>query len=243
MRWWPLLLVCLAAHAQASLQGADIEGLRLLEVPEVVCRAPGADRVTKSLATPVDQGNARGEVVVLTRHGLATGQEHCELRSKGRRYPFERIISGELDGLAGDWAVGLIGARLDADVPRLRVRAVGLEGIERLALEGGRVHVARTAFDDASTGCEVHVPKAGLRDPADRDAVFVSACPMIAGKSGAPAIARVESGPAVVGIGLGYRFELGSGAPEWHQRVAVIRLIDADIEAAIRELSQTVQGE
>ncbi len=236
-----LLWAVTTIPVSASLRDEDYSALDVLEVPRVVCHDEARAHFVSSLSVPVRHAReGQVEVVLLTRHGVS---DHgaCWLESKGERYQFVALEVGRGGGLKSDWAVGVLDRRLAEDVPRLPAASIGLQGIDYLRERGIKVHVTRTALESSASGCDVRVPREGLRDPADQDSVFVSSCPMMAGKSGAPAIVRVGGGPAIVGIGLGYRFDVSGSEKEWRSPVAVVRLIDDEILQAVERLSSAAR--
>lgn len=233
---WLTALVAITATSNASLNTQDIEQLHGLNITHLNCRQADDRTLTSSLGIPIAHHHSqRQELVLLTRHGLVSDINRCTVSAAGEQRKLVRVITGKDSGLFGDWAVALLNKPLPHTVPRLQPRPVSHDTIAAYASQGGTIHLPR-ASAQLDRDCPLFLPSGALYDASDKDQIVLTTCPMLAGKSGAPAIARIDEQPALIGVALGYRFATTSDLQGAPANASVIRLVDANILQAMHEL-------
>ena len=179
------------------------------------------------------QTDAISDIVLVAAHALSSKLDQCVVSFKDQQLDIARAEMGLGTDASGDWAVLTLDGRFTGPVNRLEWYGDSATSWETFALNGGRVSVLKFLNGDSGKSCDVRIPKGGLVDPNDGDAVIVSDCISMPGMSGAPALVEVEGVPTIIGLNIGTRHAIGGASDLWRSRVSVIRLVDTKVEEAI----------
>ena len=227
------MLSAMLSHASMSLQ--DVQQLRTLDVPQLTCRQPDQKTLTISLGTPLaHEGAGEYEIVLLARHGLTNTPDQCHISAKGKTHKIKKVVKGTGPGLYGDWALALLDKPLSQNTLRLAPYSLGHSDVATFAASGGTIQVPR-AMAQVSHACHMYLAEEAMHDPTDKDQIVLADCPMPAGKSGAPAIAKINNRATLVGLALGYRFNPSMDTAV-RNRASVIRLLDHQVLQAMDRL-------
>lgn len=202
------------------------------------CRseADGAWRISRGALLDLDLRDTDRDIVLATAHGLPTAleavQRDCRvLGTRGRQYRIEDARRSTTDDsdLVRDWAVLLIGRRLEGEVSRLRLGQVTPEGLAELVTAEAPLRLVLRYADLRQGDCRLARPEEDRPERGLTSLMFYS-CRGAPGLSGSPILIGVDGHATLIGIHLGWTFVPMAGARP--RPLSVGRAIDAEIVAA-----------
>ncbi len=173
------------------------------------------------------------DIVLVAAHGLGANLDGCYVTFKGNRLGISRMERGQGGDVHGDWAVLTLNGRFPEPIHRLRWDAQSANDWELFALRGGRVSMLKFVNGETGRSCNIRVPRGGMIDPTDGNAIVLSDCISIPGMSGAPALVEIDGLPTIMGLNIGTRYDLSGSSSAWRSRANLIRLVDTSVEDAI----------
>ena len=173
------------------------------------------------------------DIALVAAHGLGHHAGRCVMSFRGHQLGVSRIQKGQGDDADGDWAVLTLDGRFPKHIHRLGWYSDAADNWESFARQGGRVALLKFANGETGKSCDIRIPRGGMRDSADSNALILSDCVSMPGMSGAPAIVEVDGLPTIIGLNIGTRYDLSAPPLEWRSRASLIRLVDTVVEDAI----------
>ena len=227
-----ILVILIACAGHASLELHNLPDAVKPGVVQMVCLVDGGPSRIASLGTLLQIPSENSDVAIVTGHGLKDASA-CKLLFGDQSLDITSVIRGSGRGAYSDWAVVSLSGRFSGEVQRYWWQAVAPDQFSQLQQEHGHVVMLKHHNGHQGTNCQVHIPKFGLKDETDQNTVLLADCTIIPGMSGAPVLATVDGVAAMVGLNIGYRYDLSGEPIEWKQKAAVVRLIDQEIDIAI----------
>ncbi|HIG43245.1 MAG: hypothetical protein ABGY96_26815 [bacterium] len=229
-----LVIFSVVLTANASLVAKDVNLESPLGVALLSCKQPDSSTRTVSLGSVLTTGvEGIDDIVIVAAHGLHTLSEHCSMSFSNEQLKIKNIQRGQDENAYGDWAVVTLDGRFEGEIQRLPWATTKADDFSFLVEDGGTVSMIKRRLSRTVSSCQLHIPTRGLSNPSDRGVVVVSDCSSLPGDSGAPVFATVDGVVTMIGLNLGYRFDISPSPHEWKPRASIVRLIDKAVESAI----------